>query len=83
MSRPVIQLNSEGIFVAEYESARQASAETKIDESSIRKCCNRKLKTAGGFYWTNKEKWETDQSNIVNFIIIFEIYNHISFNVYT
>ena len=69
MSRPVIQLNSEGIFVAEYESARQASAETKIDESSIRKCCNRKLKTAGGFHWTNKEKWETDQSNIVNFII--------------
>ena len=27
------------------------------------------MKTAGGFHWTNKEKWETDQSNIVNFII--------------
>lgn len=29
-----------------------ASKETGIDRSSIRKCCNNQLKTSGGYKWS-------------------------------
>ena len=34
-----------------YESLSEAARQTKIDKSSISKCCRGKRKTAGGFHW--------------------------------
>ena len=34
-----------------FESAAQASRETKIARPNISKCCNNKLNTAGGYHW--------------------------------
>ncbi len=33
----------------------EASRETKIDQGSINRCCNKKQKTAGGYIWRYKE----------------------------
>jgi hypothetical protein len=40
----------DGEFIETYESTKHAS-EGGIPSSSISKCCNGKLKTAGGFVW--------------------------------
>ena len=37
----------------QYPSVHEASRQTGIDQSSISKCLNGKLKTAGGFHWRN------------------------------
>ncbi len=34
----------------------EASRETKIDQGSINRCCNKKQKTAGGYIWRYKEE---------------------------
>lgn len=51
----IFQYTLDGEFVAEYESAVEASKATKINASHIRGCCNGKRKTAGGFIWKNKK----------------------------
>jgi group I intron endonuclease len=40
----------DGEFIETYESIKQAAVEG-IQQSSISRCCNEKLKTAGGFVW--------------------------------
>lgn len=53
LSKPVVQLTVNGVFVAEYPSLREAARQTGIAQASISKCClNRKnYKTAGGYIW--------------------------------
>ena len=57
--KTVLQFTLNGEFVAEYPSTREASRQTKIDQSSISKCCNRKehYNSAGGFLW----KYENEE----------------------
>lgn len=50
----VLQYQLNGVFIAEYPSARQASIETGIDHHSICDCCNEKFAQAGGFLWKYK-----------------------------
>ena len=45
-----------GDFIKEYESIKNASIENNIPPTSIRACCIKKLKHAGGFYWEFKNK---------------------------
>ena len=54
-SRVVLQFTKDGIFVAEYESAREASRQTGVHHGQLIWCCNNKLKTAGGYVWKYKE----------------------------
>ena len=42
------------VFVAEYESIREAERRTGIDHNNINNCCKGKRKTAGGFVWKYK-----------------------------
>lgn len=51
---PVQQFNLDGFFVCEFISYSEASEITKVSDEGIRKCCNGKAMTAGGFYW----KWK-------------------------
>ena len=45
-------LNGELIFI--WDSAKEASKELKINYNNIISCCNKRIKTAGGFIWSNK-----------------------------
>lgn len=54
ISKPVMQYNKNGEFVAEYFGAREAAKRTNIVPSSIIECCNGKRKSAGGFVWKYK-----------------------------
>ena len=51
-SKPVIQYDLQGNFIAEYPSAHEASRQTGINRGSISSCCNGILKTTG------KSKWQ-------------------------
>lgn len=53
-SKPVIQYDKSGNFIKEWESINLARLATNIPNAYIRKCCNGKFKSAGGFLWTFK-----------------------------
>ncbi len=58
LSKPILQFTKEGKFVKEYPSTWEAARQTKIDQSSISKCCNSKLHSAGNYLWRYKKKEE-------------------------
>lgn len=53
LSKEVYQHDINGNFLKKYGSVRDAGRETKINQSSIAKCANKKpnYRTAGGFIW--------------------------------
>ena len=51
ISKPVSQFTIEGEFIKTYPSIMVAGKQIGIDRNSITKCCNGKLKTAGGYIW--------------------------------
>lgn len=55
-SKKIEQYSLDNILINTFTSAREAQRETKIDISSITKCCNGKnyYKSAGGFIWKYK-----------------------------
>ena len=61
-NRDVVQLSKDNIFIAEYVSACNAERETSVAQSSITRCCQGKLKSAGGFVWKYKEDWDKENA---------------------
>lgn len=53
-AKPILQYAKDGEFVREWASAMEAQRELRIAQSSITKCCQGKLKSAGGFVWRYK-----------------------------
>ncbi len=47
--------NSDGIFIAEYDSLKEAARETGICETSIRRCLAGKRCTAGHCFWRKED----------------------------
>ena len=58
-NKPVVQLDKDNNFINEFASRLVASQTTGIDNGHIGDCCNGKRKTAGGYRWMSKEKYET------------------------
>lgn len=58
--KPVIQLGSDGKFIAEYQSIREAERCTEVCNSEISLCCNGKRQSAGGFIWVFKNQYNPD-----------------------
>lgn len=58
-SKAVVQYTTDGVFIAEYPSTREAERVTGIDHSSICHVCRGKRKTAGGYLWLYEEGGET------------------------
>lgn len=56
-SKSVIRLTTDGAFLGEYPSAREAERQTGIHNGSISRSCQSKSKTAGGYRWAYKEDW--------------------------
>ena len=54
----VIQLNIDGVFIAEYETIKEASIATNTHDTGIIACCRGRYKTSGGFKWMYKKDWE-------------------------
>lgn len=61
--KPVTQLSFENKVLAYYPSTRIAEKETGIAQSSISRCCNGKLNSAGGFQWKFKTKLKEEKAN--------------------
>ena len=57
-SVPVIQLDKNNVFITEYNSIKDASLITGVQEASIGRCCRRTQKTACGFKWMYKEEYD-------------------------
>jgi len=53
-NKAVIQLTTDGEFIAEYHSTSEAGRQTEIKNCSISEVCRGNRKTAGGFVWGYK-----------------------------
>lgn len=59
--RPVVQLDKDCNFIAEYHSAVDAAKKNSLCATNINACCAQGLhRTAGGYRWMYKEKYEQD-----------------------
>jgi hypothetical protein len=56
LSKPVLQFDKQGKFVAEFPSTREAERATGIYQSNISNCCLEKYKSAGKYLWRFKEE---------------------------
>lgn len=56
--RPVVQLDKNGQFVAEYSSETEAATITGISDALISGCCNKKHLSAGGFIWVFQSEYD-------------------------
>lgn len=54
LSKKVLQFTKSGEFIKEWPSMSEAERELGIAKSNICKCCNGKIKSAGGFIWMYK-----------------------------
>lgn len=57
--KSIMQFNLKGEFLNKFESLTSAELKTNTSRSCIRKCCNKKLKTANKFIW----RWIKDINN--------------------
>ena len=60
--KPVVQLDRDGEFIAEYTSIREAARCTEVCNSEISLCCNEKQQSAGGFIWVFKNQYDPDKN---------------------
>lgn len=58
LSKSVMQFKTDGTFVKEYPSTKQAERETGISNVNIGSVCRKKFKTAGGFVWCYAEEYK-------------------------
>ena len=56
ISKAILQYDKSGAFIKEYKNAREASAETGANFTSISSCCNGRVKSAGGYVWKFKKR---------------------------
>lgn len=55
LSKPVLQLNMDGEYIAEYPSLREAGRVMNRSFTSIKECCKGRYKSAFGFKWMYKQ----------------------------
>ncbi len=55
LSKPIIQLTLDGVFIREWSSARAATNEMGYKRTNINKCLKGKSKSSGGYKWEYKK----------------------------
>lgn len=58
LSKIIYQYDKEYNIIASFESSRKASLSTGVNRANIISCCKGRVKTAGGFVWSNNKKEE-------------------------
>lgn len=58
-NKKVYQLDKNKNIIRLFDSIAIAEEETEIDHSSISKCCNGKMKSAGGYLWVYESEYDT------------------------
>ena len=67
-SKPIIQLDLQGNFIKEFNSATTASEELNIKNTNICMCCKGKMKTAKGYKWVYKSDYKPTYTQLeINF----------------
>jgi group I intron endonuclease len=54
-SKPILQFDKNNNFLTEWSSGKEASKILNIPQPNINSCCNKKVKSAGGFVWKFKD----------------------------
>lgn len=71
LRKEICQYDKNGILIQEHESISKASEKTKISTGNISRCCNKKIKSVGGYVWRfNGDKFffskeRTDSKKII------------------
>lgn len=60
-TKVVLQYSKTGEYITSFKNATEAEKITKVDKSSIGRCCRNELKTAGGYIW----KFKTDEKELL------------------
>ena len=55
ISKNVYMYSKEGIFISEFQSAKEANINTGVNKLSIQSCCRGEKYTAGGYRWSYKK----------------------------
>ena len=64
--KPVVQLDKNNLFIAEYQSISESEKCTNIDNRAISAVCKNRRKTTGGYRWMYKEEYDklTQQNDL-------------------
>lgn len=57
-STAVLQFDKQGNFIAEYKSMGEAHSKTGVPSSAVCEVCKGKRRSAHGFIWLYKDKWD-------------------------
>ena len=60
-TKVVLQYSKTGEYITSFKNATEAEKVTKVDKSSIGRCCRNELKTAGGYVW----KFKTNEKELL------------------
>lgn len=59
LSKSVVQYNMDKVYMKTFYNAYDASKELNISQSTINRCCNYKLASAGGYIWRFEDESKT------------------------
>lgn len=63
--RPVVQLDKNGVYIAEFETCKEAQrAMGKMNSNAINACCRGDAKSAYGFVWIYKDEYDDTKEYI-------------------
>ena len=60
---PIIQLNLNGEFIAEYKNIKEATEKTGVKRDGIRDCINKKQNSSSNYIWVSKEEYTGNPKN--------------------
>lgn len=58
---PVVQIDKNGNYIAEYYNTHEAERQTDIRSQNIGKCCREKHRTAGGYFWRYLSEYDVNE----------------------
>ena len=60
--RPVVQLDKSGVYIAEFESSKEAQiAMHKPNSNSVNQCCRGEIMSAYGYIWIFKDQYDKNK----------------------
>jgi hypothetical protein len=70
ISKVVVQLSKNGVFINTFDSIAGASKTLNIHSGHISSCCKGKLRTSGGFKWLYEEEYKKETNHADTMVTI-------------